>query len=207
MTQANKTTRIPAGYAKSIYVNKGQFIVVIDIKGGQCVDFWAIDAYDFDHNFSPPHSIVHIGSLQPNVGDQLLTNRRQHILTVVYDEVKRHDMLYPACDKARYANYFGIKDHRNCHDNFLEAVADLDWGNRPVPYPPLNIFMNTSVGENGIIITEEPLSKAGDKFILKAEMDLICVLSSCPIDLTPTGGKGITDVEVLLLNDLEQILE
>jgi len=67
--------------------------------------------------------------------------------------------------------------------------------------------MNTCVGENGIIITEEPLSKAGDKFILKAEMNVICVLSSCPIDLTPTGGKGITDVEVCITDNFEEILQ
>jgi len=127
---------------------------------------------------------VHIGSLQPNVGDQLLTNRRQHILTVVHDEVKQHDMLYPACDKARYENYFGVKDHRNCHDNFLEAAADLDWGDRPVPYPPLNIFMNTCVGENGIIITEEPLSKAGDKFIVDPSQKGILPL----LNLNRQGG-------------------
>lgn len=201
----NYRTRIPAGHGDSIRVNKGQLIGIIDIEGGQCADFWAIDANDFDHYLSPPHTIVHINSLQPKIGDQLLTNRRQPILMIVADDVGRHDMLFPACDKQRYSIYFGVTGHRNCHDNFIEAIVPHYWGSRPVPYPPLNVFMNTSVRDDGRIVTGEPLSKPGDRFVIRAEMDVICVVSSCPIDLTPTGAKGITDIDVIVADNIDSI--
>ena len=31
-------------------------------------------------------------------------------------------MLVPACDRQRYEQYYSVKGHRNCHDNFLEAM-------------------------------------------------------------------------------------
>jgi uncharacterized protein YcgI (DUF1989 family) len=209
MTITGKTsiykTRIPGGYGQSFHVLEGQMIAIMDIAGGQCVDFWAIDASDLDHHLSPPHSIVQIQSLQPRIGDQLVTNRRQTILTLIADDVGRHDMLYPACDKQRYLRYFGVSDHRNCHDNFIEAMSYYNWGSRPVPYPPLNVFMNTFVEQDGSIVTKEPISKPGDRFILRAEMDVICVASCCPMDLTPTGGKGITDADIFVGENLYKL--
>jgi uncharacterized protein YcgI (DUF1989 family) len=195
--------RIPGGFGQSFFVKKDQLIGIIDVDGGQCADFWAIDKCDFNHYLSPPHSIVHINSLQPKIGDCLLTNRRHPILKIVADDVGEHDMLFPACDKQRYSIYFGVTGHRNCHDNFLEAMKPHDWGSRQVPCPPLNVFMNTSVKHDGGLITREPLSKAGDRFIVRAEMDVVCVVSSCPIDLTPTGSTGITDIDVLISDNLD----
>jgi uncharacterized protein len=199
-------TTVPAARGRAFHVSKNQVIAVVDIMGGQCTDFWAIDASNYDQYLSPPYTIVHNQSLQPKVGDQMVTNWRQPILTVLADDVGWHDLLYPACDPQRYQVYFGKANHRNCHDNFLEAVQELNWGIRPVPFPPFNIFMNTRVESDGRVVTGEPRSKAGQKIILRAEMDLLCVASSCPMDLTPTGSKGITDVDILVAQDMKDIL-
>lgn len=200
---------VPAGKGCSINAKEGQFIAVVDLYGGQCVDFWAIDANNFDHYLSSPHTIVHLQSIIPKQGDQLVTNKRIPVLTIISDDVGWHDLLYPACDKQRYLRYFNIQEHRSCHDNFLEAITEFNWGSRLVPNPPFNIFMNTVVDHKGHLQTGEPRSKPGDKIVMRAEMDLICVVSSCPMDLTPTGSAGITDVEILIsdnVSDIEQIL-
>jgi uncharacterized protein YcgI (DUF1989 family) len=133
---------VPGGYGRSIDVAEGRYVGVRDIKGGQCGDFWAIDAGDFDHYLAPSYTWVHLGRIQPRVGDELVTNRREPILTIIADDVGWHDMLVPACDKQRYKKYYGVTGHRNCRDNFLEAISSNDWGTRPVPQP-FNLFMNT----------------------------------------------------------------
>ncbi len=197
--------RVPAGHGRAFKVSRGHVIAVVDIMGGQCTDFWAIDANNYDHYLSPPYTIVHNQSLQPKVGDQMVTNWRDPILTILADDVGWHDLLYPACDPQRYQIYFGVSNHRSCHDNFLEAVAEFNWGSRPVPFPPFNIFMNTMVESGGRVVTQEPRSKAGQKIVLRAEMDLLCVASSCPMDLTPTGSKGITDVDILVAKEIQDL--
>jgi uncharacterized protein YcgI (DUF1989 family) len=195
---------VPGGFGKYITAREGQFIAVVDLHGGQCVDFWAIDSHDFDHFLSPAHSWLHIGAIQPKVGDELVTNRREPILTILADDVGWHDMLAPACDRYRYERYYGITDHRNCCDNFLEAMSEMNWGNRLVPQP-FNLFMNTFVEPDGKFHLRDPISKAGDKVIFRAEKDVIIVTSACPMDLNVVGGGGITDIEVIVSSTLADL--
>ena len=65
---------IPGGYGRSIKVAEGHCIAVRDIEGGQCGDFWAVDADDLNHFLSPSHTFVHIGRIQPRIGDELDLN-------------------------------------------------------------------------------------------------------------------------------------
>jgi uncharacterized protein YcgI (DUF1989 family) len=196
---------VPGGYGRSIDVIKGQYVTVRDIEGGQCGDFWAIDANDFDHFLSPPHTWIHLGRIQPRIGDELVTNQRKPIFTITDDDVGWHDMLAPACDRQRYERYYGVKGHRNCHDNFLDVMYKRDWGHRQVPQP-FNLFMNTFVESDGTLLIREPVSKSGDKITMNARMSLIIVVSACPMDLNPVGGQGITDLEIVVADTEEEIM-
>jgi len=40
---------------------------------------------------------------------------------------------------------------------------------------------------------------------LRAELDIVGAASACPVDLTPAGLNGITDVEILVGSDLEAL--
>lgn len=189
--------RVPGGYGRATDVKQGQYVAVRDVQGGQCGDFWAVDASDFSHFFSPSHTWAHLGRIQPRVGDQFVTNRREPVLTIMSDDVEWHDMLFPACDKQRYELYYGVTGHRNCHDNFLEAMERQNWGSRLVPQP-FNLFMNTIVKPDGTLIIRDPISKPGDMVVFHTEIDLIVVISACPMDLNPVGGQGISDLEILI---------
>ena len=121
------------------------------------------------------HTFVHIGRIQPRIGDELVTNRREPILKIIADDVGWHDMLVPACDKQRYERYYNASGHRNCHDNFLEAMRTHNWEKREVPQP-FNLFMNTFIEPDGTLHIRDPISKAGDVVVMIAEMPLIAVL-------------------------------
>jgi uncharacterized protein YcgI (DUF1989 family) len=196
---------VPGGYGRAIDVQKGQCVCIRDIEGGQCGDFWAVDANDFNHFLSPSHTWVHIGRIQPRVDDELVTNRREPILTIIADDVGWHDMLVPACDRQRYERYYSVTGHRSCHDNFLEAMQNRNWGDRPVPQP-FNLFMNTFVEPDGKLLIKDPISKRGDTIRMIAKLDLIVVVSACPMDLNPVGGQGITDLEILVADTEEEIV-
>jgi uncharacterized protein YcgI (DUF1989 family) len=176
---------VPAAHGGTIDVKKGQYISVLDVKGGQVADFWAFDRNDMDHYLSPAHFIIAAMRTQPKVGDKIVTNRRDPIVTVVHD---------------------GVKGHRNCCDNFREALQarGIDWGLRQVPLP-FNIFMNTLVKEDGTLVIRVPTSNAGDRIIMQAEMDILVVTSSCPMDLNETGARGISEIELLVSDSLEAL--
>jgi len=206
MNTSEKVERvlIPGAYSGTINAKKGQFICVVGVKGGQCADFWTIDQNDFDHFLSPAHFFIDKLRIQPKIGDTLISNRRLPMVTIVYDDLGWHDMLVPPCDTWRYEYNFGVKGHRNCCDNFREAMKARgnDWGKRLIP-PAFNIFMDSFVRDDGTLDIRVPTSKAGDRIIMRAEIDMIAVASACPMDLNETGARGVSEIELLVSDNLE----
>ena len=81
--------------------------------------------------------------------------------------------------------------HASCAENYSKAIEGLanpsvsqDRKDRlPITAPtPLNLFMNVKVNEEGSIVFRAPTSKEGDCVGFEALMDVIIVLSTCPMD-------------------------
>jgi uncharacterized protein YcgI (DUF1989 family) len=175
---------IPARHAKAIEVDGGQRVKVINTWGQQVLDTWAFSRSDRGEHMSIEHSRSRLSKVNPNAGDTLVTNLRRPILTLVEDTSPGiHDTLLCPCNAALYRELGCTAYHRNCEDNLHEALAELG---RDVAWTPaaLNLFMNTPFDAQGIIDRKPPASRAGDHVVLRAEMDLVLVLSACPQDLS-----------------------
>ena len=99
-----------------------------------------------------------------------------------------HDTLIASCDAERYRMLGHQGYHDSCLDNFNAALREL--GETPPPLPaPLNLFMNIPWGSDGSLTFEAPRSRPGDLVRLRAETDLIIVMSACPQDLLPVNGQ------------------
>lgn len=92
--------------------------------------------------------------------------------------------------------------HASCAENYREAVegfcgggggASAAFSTPPssvikdgfpaTPPTPLNLFMNVKVeGEGGRIVFRAPTSREGDHVGFKALMDVVVVMSACPMD-------------------------
>jgi uncharacterized protein YcgI (DUF1989 family) len=119
------------------------------------------------------------GRIYLSTGDILWSDRSNPMLTIVADEVGRHDFLYAPCSTEMYRIEYQLEDHPNCHDNLTTALRSL--GIEPGPLPTaFNLFMIADVGQGGHLTLAPPTSRAGDAIILRAEMDLAIALSSCP---------------------------
>jgi len=180
---------IPARHAKAAFVNKRQYIKVVNTHGTQVVDCWALNADNMTEFMSMEHCRVSLESVIPRKGDTMVTNRRRPILKIIEDSAGgTHDTLLAACDRYRY-ELLGCKDyHRNCTDNFWEAMVAA--GYKPVELPaPFNLWQNTPVEPDGRIKPNPPVTKKGDYIVLRAEMDLVICLSACPQDITSICGN------------------
>ena len=178
---------IPARQAVTVRVRAGRRVEVINTHGSQVVDTWAfVDEREW---MSMEHSRLHMGRINPAVGDTLVTNHRRAILTFVEDTAGGvHDTLLAACDRYRY-ELLGAPGHDNCTDN-LHAVLGLTVGCTP---SPLNLFENARPAAGGTIEIAPPVSTPGSFVALRVERDALLVLSACPQDLAPTNGPGPTD--------------
>jgi uncharacterized protein len=191
-----ETTLVPGGVGRAVRVGEGQYFRVTDVAGGQVGDLFAFSLTDPAEYASAEHTRVAIRRLFPRPGDPVLTNRRRPILSVVEDTSPgRHDMLYAACDPARYVLLGADSAHRSCAGNLREAVGEHGLGLPSVPQP-LNIFMDVRAQEDGTLVSHPASSRPGDYVAFRAAMDCLVVLSSCPMDLVNISAGGITPLEL-----------
>ena len=187
---------VPPGEGRAVMVREGQHVRVVDVEGGQVGDLFAVAAADPGEFASASHTRVAIAKLFPRPGDPVLTNRRRPILSVTADTSPgRHDMLYAACDPARYALLGAEPAHRSCAQNLRESLSGHQISPLAVPQP-LNVFMDVRAGEDGTLTSHPASSRPGDYLAFHALMDCVVVLSSCPMDIVPISAGGITPLEV-----------
>jgi uncharacterized protein YcgI (DUF1989 family) len=191
-----ETLRVPGGEGRAVRLREGQCVRAVDVAGGQVGDLFAFAAADPDEYASASHTRVGIAKMFPRPGDLVLTNRRRPILMVIEDTSPgRHDMLYAACDPARYAGLGAPASHRSCAGNLDEALRSQGLRLTTVPQP-LNIFMDVQPRPDGTIASAPASTKAGDFIAFQAAQDCMVVLSSCPMDIVPISTGGITPLEL-----------
>ena len=174
-----KRRLVPAAGGAGLRLKRGEQLRIIDPEGGQTGDLIAF-SQDGRERLSNGRTFDYGGKIYVSTGDVLWSDRSNPMMTILADQVGRHDFLYSACSREMYRiQYKVIGDHANCTDNLCSALREL--GIEPDPLPtPFNLFMNVDVMAGGHLVFSPPKSHAGDSIVLRAEMDLAIALSSCP---------------------------
>ncbi|KAK4545890.1 hypothetical protein LTR36_002454 [Oleoguttula mirabilis] len=172
---------------------------------------------------SMPHSRAATLHMRPKVNDTLVSNLREPMLVLVEDTSPGiHDTLMAACDPQRYKG-LGVDDwehHGSCAENLVLALKELneraglkgakaigaDVTINVVP-APLNLFMNIPWDDDGDLGFMAPKGKEGDYVRLKAERDMVVVMSACPQDVLEINAKKPTDAHFLVENPEENTKE
>jgi uncharacterized protein YcgI (DUF1989 family) len=78
------------------------------------------------------------------------------------------------------------------------VMAGLGHANVAVPQP-INLFMDIPVAADGTLGWRPAPTRPGDSVTVRAEMDVLVVLSACPQDLNPINGPGPTALAMEVL--------
>ena len=188
--------RVPARNGRAVRLKKGETIKVINTHGTQVCDFWAFSSANLSEFMSWEHARAGLSRVVPQPGDAILSNRRRPIMTMTQDTSPGvHDTLMAACDLFRYINLGCTHYHDNCADNMRLALQAISVEPTEVPQP-LNLWMNIPVDRDWSVQWLPPVAKPGDHACLRAEMDLIAVMSACPQDMIPINGADLSPSEL-----------
>lgn len=170
---------VPAGSGAGVRLARGQHLRLIDIEGGQTGDLMAFTP-DGRERLSNGRTFDYEGKIHLTTGDALWSDRSNAMLTIVADDVGRHDFLYASCTLEMYRIQYGVTGYQaNCHDNLLAALREL--GVAPDSLPTaFNFFMNVDVQADGRLKILPPTCRTGDSMVLRAEMDLAIAVTACP---------------------------
>ena len=179
---------IPPRSGTAFRLEKGQVLTVTDVEGVQVADLLAYNADDVREVVSSGRTLDYAETIQLTTGHVLYSNRSTRMLTIVEDTVGRHDFLLTPCSEATFRHFYPDQPvHRGCFGNLAEVLAPFDVEPDMIPCA-FNIFMNVPVAADGQICVEPPLSKAGDRIRLRAEMNLVIGLTACSA-YASNGGR------------------
>jgi len=161
-------------------MNKGDLLTVIDPRGEQVADLVAYAQSDHREVISSGRTLDYASRIFLTTGDPLYSNRSNIMLTIVEDDVGRHDFLLTPCSKDTFRIIYGDEHpHQGCFGNLAEALKPF--GIEPDDIPvAFNCFMHVAIdGKTGEISVQPPLSRAGERIVFRAEIDLIIGLTAC----------------------------
>jgi uncharacterized protein YcgI (DUF1989 family) len=165
-------------------LERGEHLRVIDLEGEQVADLTAFNRDDHEEWLSSGRTIDYANTIYLTTDHLLYSNRSRPMLTIVQDDVGRHDFLLTPCSPETFRIIYGNDSyHPSCFENLRTNLEP--YGIAPDRIPTtLNIFMNVEVGADGSLSILPPRSRAGDAVTFRAEMDLIIGLTACSAEMS-----------------------
>ena len=184
-------------------VAKGQHLRIIDLEGNQAADTLFFNAGDYEDRYSAQDTIRAQGNIYLTTGTKLMSSKGNVLLTIVDDTCGRHDTLGGACSmESNMVRYAINKRYMHaCRQSFVKAA--LAWGNglekRDLP-PNINFFMNVPVTPQGGLTFQDGVSGPGKYVELRAETNVLALISNCPQLNNPCNAYNPTPIRVLIWN-------
>jgi urea carboxylase-associated protein 1 len=186
-------------------VPAGGLLDIVDLGGNQAVDTIFYDAHDYANRYSAVDTIREQGAVYLTTGSVLMSTELDPLATIVDDTCGRHDTLGGACAResniVRYGEH--TRDMHACRETFLRQIRA--WGGmtkgrglekRDITHN-INFFMNVPLTSDGGLSFEDGVSAPGKHVELRAERDLLVLISCCPQLNNPCNGYNPTPIQLI----------
>lgn len=186
-------------------VKKGQTLRILDLEGNQAVDTLFYSAADPEERYSAVDTIARQGRLYLTTGSVLYSSAGNAMLTITADTCGRHDTLGGACaaesNSVRYA--LDKRPMHSCRDSFMHALTSCGCATRHHMSKRditanINFFMNVPVTADGALSFADGISAPGKYVEMRADMDVMVLISNCPQLNNPCNAYNPTPVRLLV---------
>ena len=190
---------VPARAPWSHVVRSGQTLRIIDLGGNQAVDCLLYNANDPTERYSAHDTVAAQRNIFLVEGTQLMSNEGAPMMTITETTCAYHDTIGGACSREsntlRYGHHTG---HQHaCVDNFLDEGMRHGLTKRDL-VSNINWFMNVPVGDDGTLGIVDGISAPGLSVDVRAEMDVLVLISNCPQINNPCNGFNPTPIDVVI---------
>ena len=200
--QSVSRTVVDAGDYLIGVVKAGQTFRILDLEGNQAADTLFFNADDPQERYSAMDTIREQGNVYLTTGSKLRSNDNRVMLEIVADTCGRHDTLGGACATESNTVRYDLEKRcmHACRDSWMLAIAEhpeYGIGKRDISHN-INFFMNVPITPEGGLTFEDGIS-APQKYVeMRAEMDVIVLISNCPQLNNPCNGYNPTPIEYLV---------
>ena len=195
MVVSSEVIAARAGWSREL--SRGQVLRLVDLEGKQAVDFLCYNARDYEDRYAAADTMKINGSIFIRKNTTLYSVNCNAMLTLLDDTCGFHDTIGGCCSSALNRKRYGKPGDPNCRQNFLDQLARYGMGPRDL-VANLNFFMYVPVGADGAMDMGPSRSKPGDYVDLRAEMDVLAVISNCPQMNNPVNDYKPTPVRAIV---------
>ena len=184
-------------------LKKGQIFRILDLEGNQAVDTLFYSATNIEERYSAVDTILRQRQLYLTTGSVLYSSEGNKMLTILADTCGRHDTLGGACSAESNTVRYDLakRPMHSCRDSFMHALNTCACATQMTKRDisaNINFFMNVPVTTNGALSFADGISGAGKYVEMRAEMDVIVLISNCPQLNNPCNAYNPTPVQLLI---------
>lgn len=186
-------------------VKKGQIFRIVDTEGNQAVDTLFYSSANAEERYSAVDTIVRQRQLYLTTSSILYSSDGNAMLTIVADTCGRHDTLGGACSAESNTTRYDMakRPMHSCRDSFMHALNTCPCASHMSKRDitgNINFFMNVPVTADGALVFADGISGAGKYVEMRAEMDVVVLISNCPQLNNPCNGYNPTPIQLLIWN-------
>jgi uncharacterized protein len=182
--------QVPAGWYATVRLRRGEALRIVDDSGRSSVALIGWREEDTSERINCADTVKVQWSAAISKGRVILSDMGRVLLSLVEDTSGAHDVLIGGSTAASTFAAIGVTT-RNTQENFLSAAAKIGLSVRDIP-PCVTFFAPVSVDAKGRFLWNSDRKRAGDFVDLRAEMNVVLVLSNCahPLDPARPAASG-----------------
>lgn len=191
------------GESWSFVVERGHALRLTDLDGGANVALLAYNARQPLERYNMPDTLKCQHTFLLTAGHCLYSDMGHILLSIAADSVGWHDTVCGVADRAETAAHYGPGDyqtlrndfHMSGRERFLIELGKHGLGKRDMA-ANVNFFSKVVADADGRLAYVPGHSRPGDHVDLRAEMDVLVVLNTCPHPLDPARAWAPKPVRV-----------
>lgn len=178
--------KLPGGAYWHGVIKRGNTLRVTDLEGSQGV---SMTCYNADNPIERLN-VADTAKIQFNAflkkGMVIYSDMGRVLFSITEDTSGYHD-LFGGCSNAasNTAKYGEGEFWKNSRDHFLKALSRYGLGKKDI-MPNINLFTRVAIEPDGKMVFVEGCEKPGSFIDLRAEMNVLVILSNCPHMLHPS---------------------
>ena len=205
MSETIHAETLRGGDKWSRILRRGEALRLTDPGGGAAVAGLFFHARQVLERYNMPDTLKAQYTAFLTQGRVLYSDMGRILLSITADTCGWHDTLSGHQDAQESNAQYGVGTyqqlrndyHRNTRDNFLAELVKHGLGRRDL-HANVNFFVKVVTDEDGRLRWQPGNARAGCLIELRAEMDVLCVLSNTPHPLDPATTYAPPPVELLI---------
>lgn len=179
------TETIPGGWYTTSILKRGETLRLVDVEGTGAAALLAWNAADPSERLNHADTLKIQWTARLRKGRVIFSDMGRVLLSIVEDTSGAHDALVGGSNAASTLAQYGPGAFRNSRDNFIQGALKLGLSRSDIA-PCISFFSPVSVAdETGAVAWNGSAKTAGAFVDLRAEMDLLVVVSAAPHPLDP----------------------